>query len=209
VRQKITQSMNVSISDFYTFSISIAGIIFSIIYFLIHAFQRFHTDKDIESEQKTIFDWIKKDDSNGKRLKVVLADYETSNEEVRRRDNVTLLVGTILITSSFLILGNVALKPDQPRSIYALASIGLFSIWLFVLHETGKSINKITYDHLKAIEKALTRYFNENAQPDYRFGIHSLVCEKTGDQIVWWLRMRRMFWAFVLLLLSLSWMLLS
>jgi hypothetical protein len=209
--------MNValSISDFLTFSISLAGIIISLAYIL---FQTFHTERNIESEQETIsiFEWIRKDGYAGKRLKVVLEDYKTSNEEVRRRDNVTLIVGTILITSSFLILGNVALKPDQPKSIYALASIGLFSIWLFALHETGKRLNKITYDRLKAIEKALMMYFDrpiylsEDAKPSYRFGIHSLVCEKTAQaQTDWWLRARRMFWAFVLLLLSLSWMILS
>lgn len=197
------------ITDSHTLFIALLGIVLSIGYILVQALRPYNTPKDIEEEQKNITEWLK-DDKDGNKLKVVLADYAAGNEEIRRRDNVTLLVGTILITSSFLILGNVMLKQELPTSVFSLASIGLFSIWLLVLHETGKKINKIAYDHLKSIEAALTLHFTgQDKELMYTFGTHSIVCDKTGDQSAWWLRVRRMFWAFVLLLLSIAWLLLS
>ena len=206
-------ALAILITDPVTLLISSLGIFLSIVYVLYQAFRHYDTDNEIRLEQESITEWLEGDE-NAERLKVLLADYNVATEEVGRRDNVTLLVGTILITSSFIILGNVSLKPTSqaspPTSVFSMASILLFLIWLFVLHETGKVTNKITYDHLKAIERALTRHFQGRREdPAYQFGTHLLVCGKTGDQSAGWLRLRRMFWAFVLLLLSVAWMLLS
>lgn len=196
------------ISDLVTFIVSIVGIGLSISYIMFQAFRPFHTRDDISKEQEKIEKWLKNDTE--KRLNLMLNDYEIANNEVGRRDNVTLLVGSILITSSFLILGNTALKPDQPTFIFSIASIGLFSIWLFVLHETGKKTNSLTYNHMKAIEGAIrSSSQDEKDKIGYDFGNNLTICDKTNDQSVWWLRVRRMFWAIVLLLLSLSWLLLS
>lgn len=197
------------VTDFPTLLISSIGIALSVCYFFYQALKPYHTKNDVNKEQESIVEWLREGD-DGKKLKLLLADYASGNEEVRRRDNVTLLVGTILITSSFVILGNITLKQDLPIGIFSLASIGLFTIWLLALHETGKKINKITYDHLKSIEEALTQHFaGENGAQKYSFGTHRYVCDKTLDQSVWWLRGRRMFWAFVLFLLSVAWMMLS
>lgn len=203
-------AMALVITDVYTLFISLLGIIISIGYILNEAFRPYHTGSDIQNERNNIVEWLRNDDADGNRLKVILADYESGNEWINRRDNVTLLVGTILITSSFLILGNVAIRPEQPTSIFSFASIGLFAIWLLVLHQTGKRINGMIYRHLKSIEGALTEHFQHQGQAlQYSFGTHLLVVEGTTDQSDTWIRIRRMFWAFVLLLLSLSWMLLS
>lgn len=178
---------------------------------LYQATRHYDTEKDIATEQENIRNWLSSTNDKAARLKTILTDYKIGNDEVSKRDNVTLLVGTILITSSFLIFGNVATTQNPQLYIYSLASIGLFLIWLFVLHETGKNTNKITYIHLKAIEKGLSRYFQNQKinSPLYEFGTHYRICKKTNDQSTPWLRIRRMFWAFVLCLLSLSWMLLS
>ncbi len=198
------------VTDTFTFLVSTLGILLSLCYILFQAFRTYHTDNDIKEEQKLLTEWLNEDDDEGNRLKVMLADHKTATEEVGRRDNVTLLVGTILITSSFIILGNVAVNPNQPKGIFSLASILLFVIWLFGLHETGKFTNQITYNHLKSIEGAITRKFQGMGdRPRYKFGTNLLICEKTEDQSTPWLRIRRMFWAFILLLLSFSWMSLS
>lgn len=208
-----TDGNMIQIADCFTLLISHIGVFVSVIYIIWEAFRSYDTKADIEEEQKSIEQWLKENDQDNNknnRLKIILADYASGNEEVRRRDNVTLLVGSILITSSFIILGNVMLKSDLPISIFSLASIGLFLIWLLALHETGKKENKITYDHLKAIEAALTQHFKgQDGSLKYSFGTHYLICRRSSDQKEWWLRGRRMFWAFVLLLLSIAWMLLS
>jgi hypothetical protein len=198
------------ITDIPTFLISSFGIVISVLYIFFQAFRPYHTHSDIEGELKMLIAWLNDDDEEGTRLKVMLADHKTATEEVGRRDNVTLLVGTILITSSFIILGNVAVNQNQPKGVFSLASVLLFVVWLIGLHETGKVTNQITYNHLKSIEGAITRKFQGSEDsPRYKFGTNLLICEKTEDQSTPWLRFRRMFWAFVLLLLSFSWMLIS
>jgi hypothetical protein len=204
-------AVTILITNMLTFIISLIGILLSKVYMLYQATRHFNTEHEIDTEQENIRNWLKRTNDNN-RIKVILADYKVANDQVSRRDNVTLIIGTILITSSFLIFGNIAPNPVYSQlPIFSLASIGLFIIWLFVLHETGKKANNVTYTHIKAIEKGLTRYYQESDEdsPLYEFGIHRLICEKTNDQSTPWLRIRRTFWGFVLFLLCLSWMLLS
>lgn len=197
------------ITDIHTLFISLLAIVFSAGYIGYQAFRRHNTESDTRDERNRIAEWLREDQDNNK-LRIILADYEAGNEEVRRRDNVTLLVGTILITSSFLILGSAATVTSQPMSVFSMASIGLFLIWLLALHETGKVTNGITYNHLKSIEGGLTdRFQGQNQTTHYEFGTHLLVCNRTNDQAAGWLKFRRMFWGIVLLLLSFSWLLLS
>ena len=192
--------------DLGNFGAPIVGIILSILYILNQARHDYNTSNEISSEQNKILNWLNNDDEKQTRLNLMLKDYEIANDAVDRRDNVTLLVGSILITSSFLILANVALKSGQPTFIFSIASIGLFSIWLLALHDTGKKVNNITYRHIKAVEGAIRTHFQED-NISYDFGNNLTICYKTEDQSVWWLRLRRTFWAIVLLLLSISWFL--
>jgi hypothetical protein len=205
-------SLCVPISDPITFVLSIVGIAISLL-FIAHVWLS-HVEQGYDKElEDALYEWIKSekkhDDPDNERLKILLRDYEITHEELGRRDNITLLIGTILITSSLLILGNVASKSlTHPISIYALASIGLFTVWLLVLHNTTKNLNRLSYDRIKAIERALSRHLG------YDFGIITYINKKTQacckkDESVWWLRLRRIFWGVILLLLSSAWMLLS
>jgi hypothetical protein len=208
-------SVCLSISDLPTFLVSIWGLLLSLVYILKQWFSSAKTYYD-DALEKAVFAWIankKKDEEldGSDKIDVIIKDYETANGEICKRDNITLIVGTILIGSSFLILGNIAgAKSSQSVGIYSLASVGLFSIWLLVLHDTAKHLNAITYGRMRAVEQALTKSFKDGDDAlSYSFGIHSYVHEKTEGQTVWWLRLRRTFWAIVLFLLSLAWLLLS
>lgn len=138
------------------------------------------------------------------KLDILLADYEAASAEVGRRDNITLLTGTVLVTSSLIILGNTALSKPAKLGIYGLASIGLFSIWLFTLSETSNKLNELCFERISAMEAAIIQ------NCEYKFGIHSFIRKRTNNIGVPWLKYRRrIFWYVVLLLLSVSWMLLS
>jgi hypothetical protein len=201
-------NMNFCISDFFTFLLSIFGIALSLYYILKQWFSPIGlSDKELE---KKLSDWLKdwwntKELNKAEKLDVILGDYTATLTEIAGRDNVTLLTGTILVTSSLIILGNAALaKPDFPIYVCAFASIGLFSTWLVFLHETAKKLNTLSYIRTRAIEQAITQNLN------YPFGIHSYIYEVTGKMIAPWLRMRRrIFWYCVLLLLSFAWVLLT
>jgi len=130
----------------------------------------------------------------------VLKDYEITNREIERRENITLVIGTILITSSFIILGNTATS-SAPKFPYALASISLFVLWLTILYFTTKMLDDEGYYRVRAMEEAFTKYYN------YEFGIHRYSYALT--QHVGWIRIRRGFWGFILILLSIAWVLLS
>lgn len=199
--------------NFVTLAISIEGIVISSLYIILRLFSVVDKGYD-EKLKQDILNWIRNtgENSNNEKMKILLKDYETANAEIGRRDNITLLVGTILITASLLILGNIATTNSANHTdsiaVYALVSIGLFTIWLFVLHETNNRIDAHSYKRIKAIEEALTNYLG------YDFGIHSYIYKKTraegeNDKPIWWLKVRRVFWGIILFLLSLTWMLLS
>lgn len=157
-------------------------------------------------------------------MRVVLKDYEISNVTVHRRDNIDLLVGSILVTASLLVLANTGTSEKLAHSmwVYALASIGLSSFWLIIMHYRSKMLNDISFYRIKAIEEAIkqppekaTGKATDKSMTkfSYEFGIHSYNIDKTrscdNKKPIWWLRLRRTFWGIVLFLLSLAWMLLS
>jgi hypothetical protein len=144
------------------------------------------------------------------KLEGVLKDYEVCQAENQRRDNITLLIGSIFVTGSLLVMANTILRQGQnPIWVHALVSIGVFALWLFVVHNSSTILDEITYYKIHAIERALTEYLG------YSFGIHTHILDETSPRTdndrhpVWWLKNRRKFWSFVLLLLSFGWMFLS
>jgi len=192
--------------------LSIIGIIISLFYFWeVAEFSLGDQDYDEELEN-TLANWITSEKKNEglpmcEKLKVVLKDYEISNATVHRRDNIDLLIGSILITGSLLVLANTSVSETlaHPMGIYALASIALYSIWLLVLNSTSRKLNRLAYSRIKAIERALTKL-------GYEFGIHSYNIQKTrttSERPIRWIRLRKTFWGLILLLLSIAWMSLS
>lgn len=205
------------LSNLVTFVSALIGLVLAVVFIFMQFFssQQLEYDKDTYN---SLSKWLKDTDDKEKtlhnKLKIIIADYDTTNEAIRRRDEVHLVVGTILVAASLFILGNTAESMgNKPIGIYSIASIGLFVIWLFVLHNTGKIVNRLAYSHTKAIEKALSDHFtmkeNSDDKIQLEFGIHSFIVKKTNSQTDSWLRARRSFWGFVLFLLSLAWLVLS
>ena len=207
-----------SISDILTASVSMFGIVLSLFYIfrgLSRCVKDPHYDKKFS---KALVAWFKKSTSSlDQKLRVVLKDYETANAEIGRRDNIGLLIGTILVTSSFLILGSAIKEKPINIGVYAFASMGLFLVFLLILHGTTEKLDSISYRRVKAIEQALTDFFKEDLKKsnkeeikNFDFGIHSYIFERTltaeRNRAKIWLRIRRVFWDVVLLLLSLAWL---
>lgn len=200
-----------TIFDPPTFLVSLVGIIIALFY-IRKQWLSPTPERDTQLEDE-IAGWIrdpwKSLPLNKKeKLDILLRDYEAATAEVGRRDNITLLTGTVLVTSSLIILGNTALSKPAQLGVYGLASIGLFSIWLFLLSETAKGLNDLSFVRINAIEAAIKAAIAPDSE--YEFGIHSFIRKKTLNISVPWLKYRRrIFWYVVLLLLSVSWMLLS
>jgi len=141
----------------------------------------------------------------------VLKDYEISIREIERRDNIFLIIGSILVTASLLILAETVSKTStHPIWIYALASIGTYVIWLFAIHETDNKLDEFAYKRIKAIELAVSDHLrrdNKDKEKIALFGIYSYIYEK--KRIIWWLPLREYFWYVILLFLSIAWLLIA
>jgi len=187
--------------DTGTLAVSILGFVIAVIFGLIEP--RISIGKEYDSEFKSkIQDTIKKQEG----VESVLKDYEITNKEIERRENITLLIGSILIAGSVLILGNTVISNNAvPKFPYALTSILIFILWLFVLHATTKKLDSMSYSRVRAMEEALSDHFG------YDFGIHKYLYSKTKKncETVWWMRWRKIFWGLILILLSSAWLLLS
>jgi len=188
--------------DLVTLMVSFAGMIFAAISLLTEASES--SEKEDSEFIEAIVDSIR-NNADGNALDTVLKDYETVNREIERRENINLLVGSILVTASILILGNTATK-GIPKFPYAITSIAIFILWLLVLQNTSKKLDAMLFVRTRAIEKALTQSYG------YDYGIHTYLQTKTKDkcgETIWWLRIRRGFWSYVLFLTSFAWLLLS
>jgi len=118
-RVKLTRALtymgvSMCLSEPITFAFSILGITLSCCYIFsrLLPYDKYARKCD-EKLKKSIEDWLKKENedqelADRKKLTILLCDYKSTNEEISRRENITLLIGSILITSSFLLLGNVA-----------------------------------------------------------------------------------------------------
>lgn len=134
-------------------------------------------------------------------IDVVLKDYETMNREIQNRGTITQAVGAILITASFLILGNVVGGKITSNVKYAMGivSIALYVVWLFVLNYTTKKLDNMTFSRIRAIEGTLS----DEKRLNYDFGIHSYIEDETKTTL--WIKIRRRFWVWVLILLFVGW----
>lgn len=207
-------------SDPFTFWISLGGFVLSIIYILM--MPEWGTDH----ETYCFFPL-------NENIDVLLKDYEITNDEIARRGHITLLVGTILVAAAFLIVGQTLVESnviliggsnavgknnETETNLAALASIGLYSIWLFVLHGTSKRLDNMTFARLKAIEVRISQTINYRR--GYQFGVHSFIKREFDKSLrkkrflarirtEWWIWVRRRFWGWIYLFLCLYWMYVS
>jgi len=201
-------SLILEIADWQAFVVSLSGVILATILIIRQWCGR--PGQPDENLARTLEEWFISSSawiprSEGLVPNFILEDYRSSNDEVGRRDNITLLTGTIIVTSSIIILGNAAISQHvYPLWIFALASIGLYSVWIVFLYETSKKCNEIVYGRIRAIEKVLTHHTG------WPFGVQDYINERThGQRSIWLHCVRRIFWYVVLMLLSLAWLLLS
>lgn len=188
--------------DWPTFFVSIAGICFGIYYFaLIHemlsAFEKIF--------EKTLKKLNKIKTLKNNQLEIILKDYEITNKEIERRENITLIVGSIMLTSSFIILGrSISESEVNTRWLAALASLSLYIIWLYGLHYTSRAIDNMTYPRIRAIEKRLDQEVG-----NYGFGVHSFLFNELykKEKIEKKFKFRKIFWGITLFILSLAWFL--
>jgi hypothetical protein len=187
-----------------TMVISLAGIWAGVFFFWFRP--QFLDDKDehkqLTREIRTSLSKIGPEDS----LEAVLKDYETTQKEIDRRENITLIVGTILITGSLIILGNTATAGARVWFPYAFPSILLYVIWLFVLHLTTARLDSVAFKRAGAIETAIATHFG------YDFGIHEYTLKSMKNKkgrFFLWVDTRRGFWGIILIALSASWLIIA
>jgi len=186
-----------------TFWLSIVGVCLSVIFFWFRSGIDDNKQECPVLTRDILISLAMKDHKDA--LNTTLKDYEITNKEVERRENINLIVGTILVTASLIILGNTANVGHAPKFPYALSSISLFSLWLFVLHYTTAKIDSMVYPRLRAIEEAMTQHFG------YAFGVHKYTygTMKDEDRNFQWVEFRRGFWGIIMIALSTSWLVIS
>lgn len=186
-----------------TFWLSIGGICLGAIFCSLRS--RIERDKPECSEltRNILISLAMKDQKDA--LNATLKDYEITNKELERRENINLLVGTILVTASLIILGNTVSASSPTKFPYAFSSVLLFVLWLFVLHYTTAKLDAMTYPRMRAIEEAMTQHFG------YAFGVHLYTygqMENNGGTFRW-VEVRRQFWGIILIALSTFWLVIS
>lgn len=194
--------------DGLTFTVSIIGIVFAIIYIGLMSYfscKQSSVEEKSKKEGQELY-LLEKGCSEplkstslsleGKdKLIIILKDYEISNREIERRENITLLIGSILITASILLLINAI---PNVKWVFAAASIFTFTLWLFLIHLMTKKLDDLSYSRVRTMEEALAK------MAGYEFGIHRYLLRKTNKTT--WIKMRRCFWGFLLILLSIAWL---
>jgi hypothetical protein len=193
-----------SLDRIATFLLSIGGICVGSIYFWLRSW--FVKDRTESSEltRSILISLSMKDHKNA--LDTVLKDYEMTNKEIDRRENITLIVGTILITGSLIILGNTATANPVIRFPYAFSSILLYVLWLLASHLTTTKLDYMAFTRARAIEIALKEHYG------YDFGVHKYVWDKMSNKdgkAFLWVEFRRNFWGIILIALSVSWLIIS
>lgn len=115
--------------------------------------------------------------------------YEQINERVRSRENVTVVVGSLFVTASFLLMSSsVDLPPGSNlvlKDMLVLASLALYSIWLLAF---SLPANKLS-------SRELCRLRQMEAYADYRINVHTYLWENVRNK-GWYRYLRRQIWVF-------------
>jgi len=183
--------------DCITLVISLIGVVFAISYTLLVP-RKAEDDETIKSTTKTeIPENLDKE--------LLLKDYDITNQEIERRENITLVVGSILIAAAFLIASQPFLINNKTLiPIAALASIVLYLLWLFVLHLTTKYIDEIAYIRIHVLEERISELEKSKG---YKFGVHTFLQEQIKEKV--WIKVRRSFWGLLFIMLCGYWILIS
>jgi len=120
---------------------------------------------------------------------MLLFEYQTLNEEVRRRGDMLAVHGSIFVVASLTLLGVAAWISRPVRVVLVFLALLVYAVWLLVVTCTSQRLDDITFARLIGIEERLGfeahRYMRREAER-------------------WWLEIRRFIWGFVLILIWLG-----
>jgi hypothetical protein len=124
--------------------------------------------------------------------------YEEISANIRSRDNMSIVGGTILVTASILLLTSAVGLIGQGtidfniRVALVLASLAIYSIWMLGFDLTTDKVNDICYSKLREMEM--------NTKP--RLNIHSDMRDRLTHK-KWYKYVRRNIWLYLLWVLIL------
>jgi len=124
---------------------------------------------------------------------LVLLEYRTLNEEIRRRGDMLAIHGSIFVVISLLLVGESVSKPQPEKVGILFVALFIYVMWLFAMTYSTRKLDDIAFARLHGIEKQLG------------FKAHIYMREKTCDfRSKFWLEARRFVWGFVLIVLILG-----
>lgn len=187
--------------DYSVIFVSSIGVIFSL--FLLKGMFDIEYRKKPEEyvvDENIIISFKKIEDESAKMnfIRVLAEDYKIWTNNVYQRQTITLIVGTILLSSSFTILNEYVREPAGEMWGSASLSIGLYLFWVLVLHWTSRKFNAAVYDRLNVLDVSISECVG------YKFGVNQpLNVIRQGN---WSTKFRSLFWQLLLMLLSLIWL---
>ena len=122
---------------------------------------------------------------------LVLLEYQTLNEEVRRRGEMLAIHGSIFVVACLALLAAAVSVPTShfARVAMVFLSLLIYGMWSLVVTCTSQRLDDITFARLRGIEGQLG------------FQVHLYV---KGRAAKWWSEIRRFIWGFVLILIWLG-----
>jgi hypothetical protein len=117
-------------------------------------------------------------------------EYETLNEEVRRRSEVVIgIAGTIFVITSFVLLGQSAISTDATIKMnMAVAALLVYAFYLYAFAYTSAWLDAITFQRLHELEK------------DMGIIAHRQIAWIISQKFPKWIWLRRASWSILLLL---------
>ncbi len=125
--------------------------------------------------------------------------YEQISANIRSRDNMSIVSGTILITASVVLLASFAELVSRGtidfniRIAVVTASLAIYSIWLLGFDMTTNKIDDMCYSKLRKMEREADPRLNIHF--DMRARLHGKKWYEWGRRKVW----LYLFWVLILL----------
>ena len=131
----------------------------------------------------------------------MINNYDVCNQNINQRETITLIIGSILLSSSFAIIGQYLISKNGSLTYSSFLSIGLYAFWVLILHSTTRVYEKEAYERLNVLELTLKELLG------YEYGISNRLNKARHDN--WYMKIRTCFWQLLLLFLSGTWLIIS
>jgi len=106
-------------------------------------------------------------------------EYNTLNENINVRSNLTMIAGTIFVSLSAIILAESAGVDGLVKLLMVSASLVLYALWLLCGYGTTRKIDHICYARMRKIEESLGlevhRYIKKNVEGKIWYGFRQHV----------------------------------